>query len=242
MTIANETDCDMPCHGNRTQICGGIYRLSVYEIFYEKITTSPHPLTSLADTTTDLKRSTRMDLTLPMTSPADTTTDLMRSTQTDLSSVKSSYADQGNSAYSSSRSSVSASAEWTSVESFSSKTSTTDTWTQVSTDSTSNSECVCPCEYVSVVNKTKDELIAIATKDLYIDKTQTSKYKNSKISAEDYRSSSRNIGIVGVLVISITMSLLVLVDCINGPFQQMWVCVTKHKKNTTITHENTIHH
>lgn len=34
MTKANETDCDMPCHGNNTQICGGIYRLSVYEIFF----------------------------------------------------------------------------------------------------------------------------------------------------------------------------------------------------------------
>lgn len=190
------------------------------------------PLTSFADTTTDLKHSTQMDLSSHRTSLADTTTNLMRSTQTDLSSVKPSHAHQGNSAYSSLRSSVLTSAKWTSVESFSSKTTTTDTWTQVSTD-TSNSECACPCEYVSVVNKTKEELIAIATKDLYIDKTQTSTYKNSKKSAEDHRGSSRNIGIVGVLVISITMSLLVLVDCINGPFQQMGVCVTKNKTQHT---------
>ncbi|CAG2186481.1 unnamed protein product [Mytilus edulis] len=192
-------------------------------------------MTSLADTTTDLKHSTHMDLSSPLTSPADTTTD--------LSSVKSSHTDQ---AYSSLRSSVSSSAEWTSVDSFTLKRTTdtstkvsTDTWvkvstdisTQVSTDTASASECVCPCEYVSVVNKTKEELIAIATKDLYIDKTQTSTYKNSKKSAEDHRSSSRNIGIVGVLVISITMSLLVLVDCINGPLKKILVCVTKHKKH-----------
>ncbi|CAC5414927.1 unnamed protein product [Mytilus coruscus] len=209
MTEANENDCNMPCHGNDTQICGGDFRLSVYQIFFETITSSPHPLTSLADTTTDLMRSTRMD----------------------LSSIKPSHTDHEIPGYSSLRSSVSPSAEWTSVDSVSSKT-TTDAWTQVSTDTESKFECVCPCKYVSVVNKTKEELIARATKDLDIDKTQTSSYKNSKKSAEDHRLSSRNIGIVGVLVISITVALLVLVDCINGPFQHIWVCVKKHKRKT----------
>ena len=65
---------------------------------------------------------------------------------------------------------------------------------------------------MSYQNKTKEELIEIAVKNLDINKKQTSAYVNSKSSAKDERLSSKSMGAVGIIVILLPVILVVLAD------------------------------
>jgi hypothetical protein len=87
------------------------------------------------------------------------------------------------------------------------------------TDLLPNGACIelCPCQSVNTYHILSSEELQIRIKELKnqiaVDKKNTNSYKNTKRSLPDSRPSSRNLGIVGVILLIIPLVLMLANDC-----------------------------
>ena len=87
------------------------------------------------------------------------------------------------------------------------------------TDLLPNGACIelCPCQSVNTYHILSPEELQIRIKELKnqiaVDKKNTNSYKNTKRSLPDSRPSSRNLGIVGVILLIIPLVLMLANDC-----------------------------
>ena len=87
------------------------------------------------------------------------------------------------------------------------------------TDLLPNGACIelCPCQSVNTYHILSSEELQIRIKELKnqiaVDKKNTNSYKNTKHSLPDSRPSSRNLGIVGVILLIIPLVLMLANDC-----------------------------
>ena len=87
------------------------------------------------------------------------------------------------------------------------------------TDLLPNGACIelCPCQSVNTYHILSSEELQIRIKELKnqiaVDKKNTNSYKNTKRSLSDSRPSSRNLGIVGVILLIIPLVLMLANDC-----------------------------
>jgi len=87
------------------------------------------------------------------------------------------------------------------------------------TDLLPDGTCIelCPCQSVNAYHILSSEELQIKIKELKnqiaVDKKNTNSYKNTKRSLPDSRPSSRNLGIVGVILLIIPLVLMLANDC-----------------------------
>jgi hypothetical protein len=85
--------------------------------------------------------------------------------------------------------------------------------------STSLSTCTRTCSCQSNQSFSNEELqikIAKLKTEISVDRKNTSKYRNTKLSATDNRKSSRNLGILGIVVLVIPVLLVVTNDLLTA--------------------------
>ena len=85
--------------------------------------------------------------------------------------------------------------------------------------STSLSTCTRTCSCQSNQSFSNEELqikIAKLKTEISVDRKNTSKYRNTKLSATDNRKSSRNLGILGIVVLVIPVLLVVTNDILTA--------------------------
>ena len=85
--------------------------------------------------------------------------------------------------------------------------------------STTLSTCTRTCSCQSNQTLSNEELLVKIAKlktEISVDRKNTSKYRNTKLSATDNRKSSRNIGILGIVVLVIPVLLVVASDLLTA--------------------------
>ena len=78
----------------------------------------------------------------------------------------------------------------------------------LSTLSTCTQTCSCPSNQTLSNEELLDKIAKLKT-EISVDRKNTSKYRNTKLSATDNRKSSRNIGILGIVVLVIPVLLVI---------------------------------
>jgi hypothetical protein len=85
--------------------------------------------------------------------------------------------------------------------------------------STTLSTCTRMCSCPSNQTLSNEELLVKITKlkiEISVDRKNTSKYRNTNVSAKDNRKSSRNLGILGIVVLVIPVLLVVTNDILTA--------------------------
>jgi len=85
--------------------------------------------------------------------------------------------------------------------------------------STTLSTCTRTCSCQSNQTLSNEELLDKITKlktEISVDRKNTSKYRNTKLSATDNRKSSKNLGILGIVVLVIPVLLVITNDVLTA--------------------------